>query len=129
VGLPTGVDISPDALEGWEAELIIDALASRPALQETRLLRLEVSQFEQIGDLIYLRGELTNDNPDTVERPSALVAARDVAGNLLDSAWTMPQEVLAAGESVEFEVTMLLPAGVTAELSEFDLQGLGLASP
>jgi hypothetical protein len=37
--------------------------------------------------------------------------------------------MLRPGESVEFELTMLLPAGVTAELSEFDLQGLGLASP
>ena len=129
VGLQTGTDLSPAEVQGWDAVLSIDALASRPALHETRLLRLEVSQFEQIGDLIYLHGELTNENPGTVEQPSALIAARDIAGALLNSAWTMPADMLRPGESVEFELTMLLPAGVTAELSEFDLQGLGLASP
>ncbi|MEJ2013171.1 MAG: FxLYD domain-containing protein [Anaerolineales bacterium] len=129
VGLEAGTDLSPAAMKDWQVQLKIDALASRPALEEIRTLALSVTQFEVIGGLIFMRGELTNQDSEDVMHPSALITARDVSGRLLDSAWANPSETLASGATVEFELTMLLPASTTAELSEFDLQGLGLSSP
>ena len=129
IGLPTGFEPSPEAFQDWQVELKIDSLASRPALAEVQPLRIEVLQFEVIGDLIFMRGELSNDNPGAVEHPSALITARDIGGRLLNSAWSTPRERLAPGASTRFELTMLLPAGTKAELSEFDLQGFGTAAP
>jgi hypothetical protein len=129
IGLPQRTDLSPPAMAEWRVELIIDSLASRPALAQVRLLRIEVTQFEVIGDLVFLRGTLTNGDGVTVEQPSAMITARDIGGRVLNSAWSTPQDELAPGETAMFELTMLIPAGAKAELSEFDLQGLGLAAP
>jgi hypothetical protein len=129
IGLPLEYDPTPEALREWRVELNLDALASRPSLSEVQTLRIEVLQFEVIGDLVFIRGQLANDNPGVVEHPTALLAARDIGGFLLNSAWSRPTERLAPGESVSFELTMLLPAGTTAESSEFDLQGIGTSAP
>jgi hypothetical protein len=127
VGLEAGVELNPTEIKDWRVELQFDALASRPALEEIRTLALSVTQFEVIGGLIFMRGELSNQNPEIIDHPTALITARDISGRLLDSAWANPGRELAPGETVDFELTMLLPAGATAELSEFDLQGLGLS--
>jgi len=127
-GADPATDPTQQAALSWDAELVLDALGSRPVLREIRSLELSVEQFEVIGELLFLRGELTNSGSGAVEGPSALIIARDIHGRLLNSAWATPVERLEPGASAAFELTMLLPAGTSAELSEFDLQGAGLAA-
>jgi hypothetical protein len=123
-GLPAGMAL--EAFESFSAEIQIDALRSRPALEKMVDLKVEVSQFETIGDLIFIRGLLTNEGLLAVSNPSILVVSRDQSGRVLDSAWVTPAEGLPGGESVGFELTLLIPQGSSSEMSEYDLQAQGM---
>ena len=123
-GLPAGMDM--EAFDSLRPEVEIDALRSRPALERMVDLKAEVSQFEAIGDLIFIRGMLTNEGLQTVSKPSILIVSRDQAGLVLDSAWASPAASLPGGESVGFELTMLIPLGSSSEMSEYDILAQGM---
>ncbi len=125
-GLPSDPASTLVSMETWQPELRLDALRSRPALEPVLSLKVEVAQFETIGGLIFIRGNLTNEHPAAVVDPSVQVVSRDQSGRVLDSAWVKPAKDLATGDTVSFELTLMLPAGTTAEMSEYDIQGQGI---
>jgi hypothetical protein len=125
-GVPADPISGSGGIDTWRSEFRLDALRSRPALDSILNLKVEVAQFETIGGIIYIRGRLTNEHPTAVTHPSVLIVSRDQSGRVLDSAWATPANGLAAGSSTSFELTLLLPAGATSEMSEYDVQGRGI---
>jgi len=113
-GLPSDPASTLVSMETWQPELRLDALRSRPALEPVLSLKVEVAQFETIGGLIFIRGNLTNEHPAAVVDPSVQVVSRDQSGRVLDSAWVKPAKDLATGDTVSFE------------MSEYDIQGQGI---
>ena len=91
------------------------------------LLELSITQFEPIGERLFVRGQLHNGTDSPAVNPSVLADARTTAGDLLSAGWLTVGERLGAGETEEFLLALPWPPRADPGLAEFDFIGAGLA--
>jgi hypothetical protein len=112
-------------IEQVEIQLEPDPWKTLPTVQEIVTLPVTITQFEPIGNRLYLQGEITNPRTGSVAHASIYVRILDLHGRTRASGWGQPMEVLGAGESHAFNLDLLIPSGVDLNLVEFDVRSFG----
>ena len=104
----------------------LDAAGSQQADHYPRPLRVALSYYDRIGSVLIVRGTITNTWDLTLFHPSVLIALRSTEGNLLTGNWSVLAPSIEADTTVDFQLTIPLPAGINPAMSEYDLLAFGL---
>ena len=123
---------NPPLLSSSEtAEVQVDMYAQPSVQPESELtsipLRVQVTEAERLGSRVFLRGLVTNEQSQSVTKPTLFAALRATDGSLWSAAWHSIGDELYTKDQHEFVLSLPLPEGVELPLGEFDLRALGLA--
>ena len=124
--------ISPETLASEEAMRTLNAytsvegVATLAADETVSLLELSISQYEALGSIVFLRGVITNPDNTLIRQPTIYATARNEQGLILSAGWVSPAELLEAGETSDFELSLLLPREADPAMFEYDVIAFGL---
>ena len=124
--LQSETPISASAGAQFTLQAQFDPAGSTPAAHYPRPLTISLDYFEQIGNLLVLRGTLANPWSLTLAQPSTLVTIRSTSGDVLTGTWQVLAPSIAANAAIEFQLSIPLPAQLDTAMSEYDLQAYGL---
>lgn len=114
----------PENLHRIEIQTHIDPWRTLPSIEELLSIPVALTQFEPIGNRLYLQGEITNNLAVALSRPAIYIAI-DLNGKTRAVGWEGPLEDLAVGDSQTFNLNLLVPKNVDLNLIEFDLRTFG----
>jgi hypothetical protein len=122
--------LTPDCLkeaqiEQVEIQLEPDPWKTLPIVQELITLPVTITQFEPIGNRLYLQGEITNPGTKTLAQTTVYVRILDLRGRTRASGWSQPIELLGANETQTFNLDLLIPGEIDLSLVEFDVRSFG----
>ncbi|MBN2554994.1 MAG: hypothetical protein JXA97_03560 [Anaerolineales bacterium] len=124
--LQSDTRISPSNAAQFTLQAQFDPTGSTPADHYPRPLTISLDYYEQIGNLLILRGSLFNPWSLTLAQPSALVTIRSTSGDVLTGTWQVLAPSIGSNATIEFQLSIPLPAQLDAAMSEYDLQACGL---
>jgi hypothetical protein len=110
-------------------EPAIDAHHTNQVAPSPAPLDLKVHQFEVIGSTLFLRGTLSNPLDVQLGSAAVLGSLRTPEGIVQSAGWYSHPEPLDPGESIDFTLSMLVPADFEPAEGEFDLLALGVLGP
>jgi len=115
--------LDPDLLE---VQVHIDPWKTLPTLDPWTSLPVSITQFEQIGSRLYLRGGITNSTDGGVSESAVLIRILDVLGRTRATGWTNPLGPIDPEGEMVFDQSVLIPDGIDLNLLEFDVLAYGL---
>jgi len=125
-GISPEILASEEAMRALDVHSSVEGIATLPADETVSLLALSISQYEVLGSLVFLRGVIINPDDTFIQEPSIFATVRNKEGLMLSAGWETPVEQLEAGETSDFELTLLLPRGADPAMLEFDVIAFGL---
>jgi hypothetical protein len=115
--------LDPDLLE---VQVHIDPWKTLPTLDPWTSLSVSITQFEQIGSRLYLRGEISNSTDGGLSDSAVLIRILDVQGRTRGTGWTDPLGPIDPDGTMAFDQSVLVPDGIDLSLLEFDVLAFGL---
>jgi hypothetical protein len=112
-----------------EFEAVIDAHQTNEVVPSPAPLDLQINQFEVIGSTLFLRGSLSNPLEVRLVFAAVLGSLRTPEGIVQSAGWYTHPTPLDPHESIEFTLSMPIPADFQPAEGEFDLQALGVLGP
>jgi hypothetical protein len=117
--------ITEDQIEQVEIRLDLDPWKTLPTVQEIITLPVTITQFEPIGNRLYLQGEITNPRTEPITKAAIYLRILDLRGRTRASGWVETMEALGAGENQGFKLDLLIPGSIDLNLVEFDVRSFG----
>ncbi|HUS84947.1 MAG TPA: hypothetical protein VMX56_07360, partial [Anaerolineales bacterium] len=117
-GISPEILASEEAMRALDIHSSVEGIATLPADETVSLLALSISQYEVLGSLVFLRGVIINPDDTFIQEPSIFATVRNEEGLILSAGWETPVEQLEAGETSDFELTLLLPRGADPAMLE-----------
>jgi hypothetical protein len=114
--------LDPDLLE---VQVEINPWNTLPTIIEWAPVIVTIEQFEEIGSHLYLRGRITNITDSVLSQSVIILHILDVQGRIRSIGWASQGETLASGDSMDFDMDLLVPQGLDMNLVEFDLRAYG----
>ena len=118
----TLIEVDPDDIE---IRIFVDPWKALPSIESLLTIPVAITQFEQIGSKLYLRGEVTNPAAIPVTHAAVIITVYDVQGRTRAVGWSDPLVDLPVGDTQNFKVTLLIPKGLDLTLTEFDVRAFG----
>lgn len=125
-GISPEILASEDAMHTLNAHASIEGVTTLAADETVSLLELNISQYEALGSIVFLRGVITNPGDTLIRQPSIYATARNEEGLIITAGWVSPAELLEAGKASDFELSLLLPRETDPAMLEYDVIAYGL---
>jgi hypothetical protein len=111
------------------ARLEIDPAGSRRSDSPPVMLEADITAQNVIQGSLFLKGTLTNDTSEQIDRPSAVIAIHSTQGEVIAAGFVVAGPEIAAGQSLPFILTLRLPVDTDLAMAEFDLRAGGFHHP
>ena len=125
-GISPEILASEDAMHTLNAHTSIEGVTTLAADETVSVLELNISQYEALGSIVFLRGVITNPGDTLIRQPSIYATARNEEGLIISAGWISPTELLESGEASDFELSLGLPREADPAMLEYDVIAFGL---
>jgi hypothetical protein len=88
-------------------------------------LQVEITQREQTGGAVHLRGWVEGDPELPASWPTVYIAVSAISGELVTAGWATPSASLAASGMLEFFLALPIPLDFDGISAEYDVRALG----
>lgn len=109
-----------------DIQITVDPWKTLPTVDPWVSLPVTITQIEQIGSRVYLRGKFENSFELPISNPAVFIQILDVFGKTRASGWTDPLAMLEPGADQTFDLNLLIPEDLNFNLAEFDIRSFGL---
>ncbi len=127
-GLALPVRLRKDAAGMNEliATVTLDPLKTQGVSADLVNLELEIDGIETIGGSLYLQGTLSNPTDMDLADPVVFATLRTASAEVISANSELAAETIPTGDSLEFTLSLRIPAGLDPTALEFDLTALGV---